>query len=526
MAITPQTNIYLLKCPLEEDNLNQLTFDSKSVQLTYFSSLPHKLVQNSTYQRHNNVIRYPDHIDNILDYNYVMYQNENYSNKWFYAFITNMRYINDGMTEISIKTDVFQTWQHDIVYKQSFIEREHTNNDSIGANTIPENVELGEFVSIKGATKIFNYNYNECVPVLGVTQLIPPFNTSYSVANQYVPDGLYYIGCENVNALKDAIKVYNSGYADSISTAFVIPKEFFSSWTDKIIDNVTHSYSLTVKMDFTKTASITPTERIDYNYTPVNKKLLTYPYRFLQASNNSGQVVNYRYEDFKNVITHELVNPSFFQIYTFGQGGSALCIPVNYKGLDNNHEEAITLGKLPIGSYNTDSYTNWLTQNALNIGMSTINSGIDVIGGVASASNNFSAVGSASNGIRGIESNIQRIYNAQFIPNQVSGKVNSGEVNFLSNLNCIKLTEMTIKREYGIIIDNYFSMYGYKTNRLKTPNIRGRRNWNYVKTIGANIEGNIPQTDIEELKSMFNTGVTLWHNPSTYLDYSQSNPIV
>ena len=56
-----------------------------------------------------------------------MYQNENFSNKWFYAFITNMTYVNNGMTLIEIATDVFQTWQFDLQYKQSFIEREMIN---------------------------------------------------------------------------------------------------------------------------------------------------------------------------------------------------------------------------------------------------------------------------------------------------------------------------------------------------------------------------------------------------------------
>ena len=76
------------------------------------------------------------------------------------------------------------------------------------------------------------------------------------------------------------------------------------------------------------------------------------------------------------------------------------------------------------------------------------------------------------------------------------------------------------------VIDNYFTMYGYKVNRLKVPNIYGRENWNYVKTIGANIEGDIPEEDINELKNIFNAGVTLWHNASTYLDYTQSNSII
>ena len=85
---------------------------------------------------------------------------------------------------------------------------------------------------------------------------------------------------------------------------------------------------------------------------------------------------------------------------------------------------------------------------------------------------------------------------------------------------------MSIRSEYAKVIDNYFSMYGYKVNIVKTPNLTGRTNWNYVKTIGANIEGDIPETDLNEIKNMFNSGVTLWHNASTYLDYSQSNNIV
>lgn len=53
-----------------------------------------------------------------------MYQNTHYSNKWFYAFILGMEYINDNTTRIQIATDVFQTWQFDVTYKSSFVERE------------------------------------------------------------------------------------------------------------------------------------------------------------------------------------------------------------------------------------------------------------------------------------------------------------------------------------------------------------------------------------------------------------------
>lgn len=68
--------------------------------------------------------------------------------------------------------------------------------------------------------------------------------------------------------------------------------------------------------------------------------------------------------------------------------------------------------------------------------------------------------------------------------------------------------------------------FGYKTNRVKVPNITGRQNWNYVKTIDCNCDGDIPETDLNIIRTMFNNGVTMWHNPSKIYDYSQSNNIV
>ena len=85
---------------------------------------------------------------------------------------------------------------------------------------------------------------------------------------------------------------------------------------------------------------------------------------------------------------------------------------------------------------------------------------------------------------------------------------------------------LSIKSEYAKMIDDFFTMYGYKVNSVKIPNITGRSNWNYVKTIDSIIIGNVPQNDLQEIKNMFDDGVTLWHNTSTFLDYSQSNNIV
>lgn len=72
-----------------------------------------------------------------------MYQNESFNDKWFYAFITKMEYANNNMTRIEIVTDVWQTWQFDIEFKESFIEREMINvsDDIPGSNLLPEGLE-------------------------------------------------------------------------------------------------------------------------------------------------------------------------------------------------------------------------------------------------------------------------------------------------------------------------------------------------------------------------------------------------
>ena len=75
-------------------------------------------------------------------------------------------------------------------------------------------------------------------------------------------------------------------------------------------------------------------------------------------------------------------------------------------------------------------------------------------------------------------------------------------------------------------IDGFFDMFGYKTNRVKLPNERGRQNWNYVETRNCNVCGSIPQEDLEKLRNIYNTGVTIWHNSETFLDYSVANNIV
>lgn len=65
-VITPNTNIRLLKCPLTINNKNQITFESKQAQFNYFSSLPFIEMEDTSYHRKDNAIKYDGLFDDLI----------------------------------------------------------------------------------------------------------------------------------------------------------------------------------------------------------------------------------------------------------------------------------------------------------------------------------------------------------------------------------------------------------------------------------------------------------------------------
>lgn len=129
MAFAPATIIRLLSVPLDMTQQNQVLFPTVEVQTTTMMAMTKHLYTSISYQRKESIIRIPENIDALWDCNYVMYDNSNFTGKWFYAFITKMEYINDNATLVYIKTDVFQTWFLDCELLESFVVREHEEGE-------------------------------------------------------------------------------------------------------------------------------------------------------------------------------------------------------------------------------------------------------------------------------------------------------------------------------------------------------------------------------------------------------------
>lgn len=562
-VITPQTDVYLLKVPLEIDDLNQLTFTNATAQFNYFYSLPKLEVNNFTYQRKDGTIRYEGNFDSLLSYNYVMYRNDAFSNKWFYAFITGMEYLNDNVTAIRIKTDTWQTYQFDLTFKPVLIDREHTNDDTIGANTLPEGLELGEMIA-NGSTSNFGGASNYYI-VAEVAQLK---NESGTLNYEWVTGqtevnitpmmndicrGTTPLVVEYPADLQTLRNAYDlAGMGDAIVNVYMIPRSLVTTLHYINIDVNTgtiHDLSGPYGIPETKTGVFSLTSKSITrptalaNFTPKNQKLFTYPYCYFNISNNAGSCNTYHYEDFSSSI-------SFTVEGTFGLSGNVKAIPQNYKNLSsesNALDYSVNGPKFPVCSWKSDAYTNWLTQNAVNMQHDVTKSGIEglrteigtaaALTGLASASMGISvpvAAGVAlASGVAGAAPLIGTALEQQraktsagFTPDQVKGNLSAGDYLWAKYRSPFTYTPMCIKPEYARCIDEFFSQYGYKTNRVKVPNITGRRNWNYVKTVGCYIEADIPQEDLQEIKSMFDRGITLWHNPATFMDYTQTNDIL
>ena len=210
----------------------------------------------------------------------------------------------------------------------------------------------------------------------------------------------------------------------------------------------------------------------------------------------------------------------------------------NYNGNTFSDDNAIGLGKYPICNFQNDMYTNWLTQNSINIlgnriTTDDINIGTNVLNTalatITSMSNNnvTGTLSSIGNGFNRVSNSLIEQKQHNMIAPTLVGNLNNADVNYASGNNNFHFYKMSVRYEFAKIIDDYFSMYGYKINEIGIPNITGRENWNYVKTINCNFDGDgIPQTDMETIRKMFDNGVTFWHNPSTMYNYNNSNNIV
>lgn len=511
---TPNSMIRFCQIPLENDYKHQFKFKTIEDQIAYFDNKVIKSYNNATFIRTDSAIKLSGNFDEMMRYNYCFYQNPNFGTKRFYAYVTSIEYIAQDTVKIYLELDVFQTYQFDLTYNKCFVEREHTNQDEIGFNTVPENLEIGEYV-IQERIKDTNLMGNMKLVIQSTVNPAELFDDYGAVYNGIYSGVKYYTyPIAGLDIILNSMA--SNGKIDAITGMFYAPEWLIPQSGGGDINESSGVYSY--EIDIGKILNLS-------GYVPKNNKCLTFPYCAVVVSNANGSSAIYHPNEWDLMFG----SMKFKVIGALSVGCSIKIYPYDYKGLYDNIDEGINLGKFPSVNWATDQFTNWLTQNAVNVATNLVGSGVQIIGGtmmMGGGATGMAGAGSIASGVSGIANVLNEVHKASLVPPQSSGNINSGDVVASSNNNTFHIYKMVIKDEFARIVDDYFTMFGYKTNRIKIPNITGRKTFNFIKTIDCNIDASIPQDHLSKIRNIFNSGITLWHDPEKIHQYSEDNSII
>lgn len=573
MSISPQTEVRLLNVPFSSNYSDVMDFGSVSEQTSYFKgkTLSNGNLDEFLYVRQNNSIKVPLEMDKVLTCNYVMYKNDNYSNKWFYGFVNDMRYVNPNTTELFISTDVWQTWLFDVDIQPSFIERSHVdrwNGDgSPVVNTLDEGLAYGDEYDVVSITQY--------VPLGDISFLvIGAKNRLHNVSQVTVtqngipqPLSFYIHPFRRSNGGTPPTNI--GGSAVTIGTLASVLEAIYSD--PKAVNNIvslciTDYLGLGASFDGTTltftgnelqqqtigTSSINTLYFYNANsYTTLindlgdkysgyksvkESKLLMFPYTSVVLSDSKGQQIQVRNEYIKNSNLAVRVRGSIgtsnkvaYAIDDYLMDSNSSNSKINemaYSVISNEANDVPIITDL-LSAYlqgNKNMIASQKSQINFNMKMDDYQ-GIGSM--VANAPSNLATLpfGGANNIVQEGLGNLQRRGNQQIalqnimnkqkdisnVPPSVSGLGSNAYFDYGNGINGVYVIKKQIKQEYIDRLEDFFGMFGYKINRVQQPNFKSREHFNYIKTQGITIQGSLPQNDLNTIKSIFDNGVTVWH---------------
>ena len=590
--VQPDSNIYLLEnVPLDDQYQHTIAWTGNQAnvasQRDYFLSFSRNELRftNQSYQRFNlGTIRIGCPIDALYDVNYLMFKNTHYSSKWFYAFVTDISYVNDNMTSVSYEIDVMQTWYFESDMGECMIERTTTASDYLFENTIPENIMNGTSTNL---INNFTADYNDmCIVVMStkyptISQLpdidlsgnvsphVDKWNNARPIATNHVytaleqrrllmTRNLYQPETPNsspewpVDPNTDYVTYIQAfiqnGFEDYIVGIYQAPNKL---WTNP--DNQNNAGHPGVFIPpYTETFTVPLQRMFPYRkdpsttgYTPKNRKLYNSPYCSLTISNNAGSVQSYALEEFyhrSNLtdIVYDVYDTTSYKIQfrakgSFTTDASIILYPLNYLKVSEAWDFGITMTDFPQCAWVGDAFKVWWAQNKFSVGADFLGSAVQMVAGVREAVQGANEgrivtqhIGeeTATSGVVNVLKTIAKIQDAKNLPPTPHGVVKANYLMAETHRYQFNFYQAMIDGEYAELVDNFFSMYGYAYNRIETPSRNNRETWTYVKTVNAYERGSIPKVYANKIEQIYNKGVTFWKYKTSNFhigDYTQSN---
>ena len=509
--ITPNTTIRFLKVPFSPSQNNVLKFGSLAEQITYMESKIIYTMSNCTYQREGNgeFIRVGKSMDNLYNCNYVMFQNANFSDKYFYAFIDKMEYVNPSVTNVYIKMDSYQSFQFDFTLQNSFIDRQTFSTDYY--NTLVDIPSTGDLKVVYEYSQLLIGDYFILCNADPTTEDATSSPLYYpSIGTYSMP--VYMIKCSSGSIMSEIIQaISNKGRADRIQACYYSPVTVDSIADYTIINmpkgDLNLSFTtLDIVDHIVKDNLLTDiTFNIPYSYT--FKKELCYPYAKLEVVDKiTGKSIELDISKFADPF-----NPTFKLMGSVSELPEYKLIPTNYNGVDYSIENALVVNpscELPIFS---NSYAKYLKDNTMSQGINAVMSGVSAIGSIQTG-NVAGAIGSFAN----LANILSQDKVAKMQPNQVSG-IKGDAMEYLCFSPRIFFRLKVMDENHMNIARNFWNVYGYPERKIGIFNNTSNK-YNFIKTVDANITADtIPSEYQLDLENIFDKGVTIWNN--NYLEY-------
>lgn len=561
MSYNPTGSVILLKdIPFDNTYGHTIDFVNKEEQTNYFLTKKfHSRYDDYSYLRRERSIKIGVHIDKIRESNYLMYQNQD--GKWLYCFITRKNYINDNNTELVLETDVLQSFWFDIKWGHTLIEREHCDRwESTGSpiySTTDEGLTLGSEYVIRGVHKI-----HEVTPqyIVTLTQLCDKDGNQAlqpSTLNGVSSTVCYGICTEEefkqkaptlgkcpavISIAKLPLDVIGMGGVPVYIKTLEYPRE------DEVDDETKQqplpkvgAYPINILLGYNPKRVLGHVSKFlhyprgslgkNIPFNPSHEsKLLTYPYSYGLLSDCQSTPLK---------IKHELIDGETFEVTgvcaVSHSPKAKYYISSGYRGNNNGKLDCLINDKdqqLPLTS---DAYQNYIMNNSTQLktsqGVNVVQTVMNTAKGVASGALSGSMLGGKIGGtygaiIGGALGGVTPLFNGyvshlnqlakqtdlQEIPESIRSMGNNVAFDVIDGNNQVLHYSMSVDERTRKVLADFWHLYGYVCNQVKIPDLRSRYYYNFIKTNGCNITGQIDYQDLTRMKEIFDNGVTIWHN--------------
>ena len=123
---TPNTRFKLVNVDWDSTYRDIVAFKTSQEREKYFRSLQGVEFDNAAMHKYGEPVRLPLPYPQVQEYNYLIAFNDypDYR-QYYYYFIEDAKYVSEMQSVVSLELDVWTTYQFNITFGQSFIERGH-----------------------------------------------------------------------------------------------------------------------------------------------------------------------------------------------------------------------------------------------------------------------------------------------------------------------------------------------------------------------------------------------------------------